>query len=1597
MDVGTETPQLVVRPFGEGPVEGSSSAEQEYGNSNTSSNGGLSGEVQPAAISEGEDSKNRDTVSKKGLQRWLRPPSPIPGLKKKFRSKRSRGSSLDFEVLHALSGVDREGDFVLTPVGSGGKNYAGDLDTSAGTDALDDAGSAISGASVEEKGVSAEAVAANLRGGGGGEGEDHSTGKPKRAIKLARGLSNVARRLTKRSVGSSEAMSLGRDNSYVRAHDADFDGDGHGSYTGGWSNSPTSPEHGERKLPKDWHLPLTSTSPVTPPLASPPPQADQGRPPRSCPSSRRHSPTTNGEMLTPGLPPPQMPRITRGLTDPGSPCDDRRFEETVTGVGSGSRRKEDVLEKGGEGVCRAEAREQEGKPEVTRGRPGLLEGDKSKSLSPIGGWEGIGQRHRSRSASPKRVNPFNRKPVSPSGNGEDQAQDRGQDGQEGHTDQETSSFNPASPVTTTSSATPRSDEVTATQATSKAKLNAEKILYDRSRSDEVIQGHVKRSDLGHAPSVVEDVPAAPVKVPPCVPAALPPELKYGDRLRLKARVHHRPSGGSDISVGASGEGGASPPAEGVVGGGGGFVGSLEKVQKVSTKLFRRSEVAVISQSEGNNAAGFTSCHFKAVDPENKKQDGDIVRYGDVIFLVDDRNYVWSDNVRNGHLLPGSLRMKSRGSKRQIAVSFKSFLAPLKVDANNELPAVVFSTHGLQITTVEYGSKDQNIKKRRTSTRKNFHALTAFSKKNSGNPNVNGAFLCADGRGEGVLFEVHLPNESPIGDPSPVVTKVTVHVGEKPRLHHKMSFLPPLSTKVQEAHWPSETPTAPLSCVTADASCTGQRSSASGIRLEDKISQGSEKPRPKSMVSKVLPVRRKLKTAHKRRSSLSLKRPKSASVGHSRSATSGRGFMTPGSIPSPACSPTNSELSRSNLDGDDEELLLSEEGGAFSDGDTVEGLRWGDSVRFKMPDEGQEILDDKLMTLRLSNGYTATLTSEELRKHAGLGKFPVKAINMKGSQDQSGDLPSGNGLVFLKCVLAPCSCAEADDAAAPTGAASVTPLAQGEVAGLAERVYHNVSRMLFPNDGGKVDAFFSRGVDMSVVKPSALKGVLPRISRSVALFLVLAVGVLSLSTIQSSFSSWPISMSRAPRSTGKAAPSAAPSPCTSVWDIRRPDGTEYPHNQLSAAAAALAVPEEANSQDNWQQGSPEDGDRAGGNARREAAHPRGEGGNGRASPASYPGGGRAISAEDAAVTVSQTAAGPQAEADSVGVRRTLAGDGGVGGGWHARGYAQGGADAGVGMSAWVGAIGLAAVAFAVVLVKGLFGIGGTSSPPETPSPSGPMQAQVVLLGWDGRRMSEATGATEDIDTLFYPPPSGSSLAPMPHRFLLAESMDVAKAWARWEATLDWRKETEADTILDRPHPKFALIKSKYAHCFHLPDKDGRVTYYERPGMSDIAELKRLGITKSELLDHYVYCMEFLWKVLQPRQSQRITIVIDLAGVRFRDLIGESLAFLKTSVGMMSRHYPQRSFKIMILNAPSFFNSVFALVKPMLNEATKKKIDLLPVANVGEEMLKVIPSEHLPLHYGGAGEVALGSSPQELAMLAHVEKVLAENGQSMQKAS
>jgi hypothetical protein len=58
--------------------------------------------------------------------------------------------------------------------------------------------------------------------------------------------------------------------------------------------------------------------------------------------------------------------------------------------------------------------------------------------------------------------------------------------------------------------------------------------------------------------------------------------------------------------------------------------------------------------------------------------------------------------------------------------------------------------------------------------------------------------------------------------------------------------------------------------------------------------------------------------------------------------------------------------------------------------------------------------------------------------------------------------------------------------------------------------------------------------------------------------------------------------------------------------------------------------------------------------------------------------------------------------------------------------------------------------------------------------------------------------------------------------------MKRALARWKLTVEWRAEWCADTVLQRPHPLFDVIKKYYMHCFHLPDKHGHLVYYEMPG-------------------------------------------------------------------------------------------------------------------------------------------------------------------------
>lgn len=72
---------------------------------------------------------------------------------------------------------------------------------------------------------------------------------------------------------------------------------------------------------------------------------------------------------------------------------------------------------------------------------------------------------------------------------------------------------------------------------------------------------------------------------------------------------------------------------------------------------------------------------------------------------------------------------------------------------------------------------------------------------------------------------------------------------------------------------------------------------------------------------------------------------------------------------------------------------------------------------------------------------------------------------------------------------------------------------------------------------------------------------------------------------------------------------------------------------------------------------------------------------------------------------------------------------------------------------------------------------------------------------------------------------------------------------------------------------------------------------------------------------------------------MTSILDLQGlnlgiVRQTDLIH----FMKEFVKTMDAHFPQRSNKMLIVNAPKWFNVIYKIVSPLLRETTKAKIEI-----------------------------------------------------------
>eukprot|EP00919_Chromeraceae_sp_WS-2016_P038258 GHVR01091345.1.p1 GENE.GHVR01091345.1~~GHVR01091345.1.p1 ORF type:complete len:284 (+),score=47.40 GHVR01091345.1:30-881(+) len=231
--------------------------------------------------------------------------------------------------------------------------------------------------------------------------------------------------------------------------------------------------------------------------------------------------------------------------------------------------------------------------------------------------------------------------------------------------------------------------------------------------------------------------------------------------------------------------------------------------------------------------------------------------------------------------------------------------------------------------------------------------------------------------------------------------------------------------------------------------------------------------------------------------------------------------------------------------------------------------------------------------------------------------------------------------------------------------------------------------------------------------------------------------------------------------------------------------------------------------------------------------------------------------------------------------------------------------------------------------------------------------------------------------------------IPGRFVRGTLGDIELARKRWEATKSWREAEQIDDILKEEQPHYPIIKKYYSHYILGKCKAGYYVWLERPGKSSVSKIYDAKVTIDQLARHYIFVSEFLWNSIDPNDDSMTLSLFDCEGCGVSFLTGKTFELFKKTSKLIQEHYPERSFKIIVINAPFWFKTVFTLIGPFIDPRTKEKIIV-----VGSDYKKVLaeylePTE-VPLQYGGTNDSPIGTGKEELLIWDHVKRVNCEKG-------
>lgn len=207
-----------------------------------------------------------------------------------------------------------------------------------------------------------------------------------------------------------------------------------------------------------------------------------------------------------------------------------------------------------------------------------------------------------------------------------------------------------------------------------------------------------------------------------------------------------------------------------------------------------------------------------------------------------------------------------------------------------------------------------------------------------------------------------------------------------------------------------------------------------------------------------------------------------------------------------------------------------------------------------------------------------------------------------------------------------------------------------------------------------------------------------------------------------------------------------------------------------------------------------------------------------------------------------------------------------------------------------------------------------------------------------------------------------------RFLRARNFDLKKTEDMFRKDCVWRQEWKVDTVLTewkRPE----VIEKYWGGGLLGCDKIGRPVWLDMYGRRDIKGIMH-SVKGTDIMMNYIWWNAQYEQIMKENAKllnggnpiDGMIVVSDQTDMEKQGFWKPSMDLGKQIMSLFEQHYPEFLRMFIVINAPSVFNALWAIVKPLMREETRKKTIILGT-DYKEELLKWVPAEILPAKYGG----------------------------------